>query len=95
VDGIDVADLGGGDDAVDLEIALRARARSDTDGFVGGLNVEGVVIGLGIDGEGADPEVLAGADHPESDFAAISNEDFVKHGGGDREGIPPESLRWA
>jgi hypothetical protein len=43
--------------------------------------VKGVVIGLGVDGESTDAEVLAGADDAEGDFASIGDEDFVEHEG--------------
>src|SRR5438132_332534 len=37
-------------------------------------------LALGIDGRGADPEFPAGPDDPHGDLAAISNQDFFKHG---------------
>ena len=36
-------------------------------------------VGLGIDGDGLDPEFFAGSDDPEGDFAAIGDEDFLEH----------------
>ena len=80
VDGVDIADFGGGDDAIDFEITLGAGSWADADGFVGGLDVKGVVIGFGVDGESADAEVFAGADDAEGDFAAIGYKNFVEHG---------------
>ena len=71
VDGVGVGDLGGADDAVDFEIAVGARSRADADGFVSELNVEAVLIGFGIDGDGLDADLLAGADDAEGDLAAI------------------------
>ena len=79
VDGVDIADFGGGDDAIDFEITLCAGSWADADGFVGGLDVKGVVIGFGVDGESADAEVFAGADDAEGDLAAVGDEDFVEH----------------
>ncbi len=79
VDGIDIADFGGGDDAIDFKITLCAGSWADADSFVGGLDVKGVVIGFGVDGESADAEVFAGADDAEGDFAAVGDEDFVEH----------------
>ncbi len=79
MDGVDIADFGGGDDAIDFEITLCAGSWADADGFVGGLDVKGVVIGFGVDGESTDAEVFAGADDAEGDFAAVGDEDFVEH----------------
>jgi hypothetical protein len=38
------------------------------------------VIRLGVYGQGAYAEILAGTNHPKGDFAAVSDEDFVEHG---------------
>ena len=81
VDGVDIADFGGGDDAIDFKITLCAGSWADADGFVGGLDVKGVVIGFGVDGESTDAEVFAGADDAEGDLAAVGDEDFVEHEG--------------
>ena len=94
VDGIDIPHLGGGDDAVDLEVTLMAGARTDADGLIGGLDVERIVIRLGVDGERPDAEILAGTNHPKGDFAAVSDEDFVEHGFSRGIGrLTPEGIR--
>ncbi len=46
VNGVHVSNFGGGDDSVDFQITLSAGAWPNTDGFIGGLDVEGVVICL-------------------------------------------------
>ena len=81
VDGVDIADFGSRDDAIDFEITLGAGSWADADGFVGGLDVKGVVIGFGVNGESTDAEVFAGADDAEGDLAAVGDEDFVEHEG--------------
>ncbi len=78
---IRIADLRGADDAVDLQIALVARAGADADGLVGELHVERIHVGLGINGEGLDALLLAGADDAQGDFAAVRDEDFLEHDG--------------
>jgi hypothetical protein len=94
VDGIDIPHLGGGDDAVDLEVTLMAGARTDADGLIGGLDVERIVIRLGVNGERTDAEILAGTNHPKGDFAAVSDEDFVEHGFSRGIGrLTPEGIR--
>ena len=81
VDGIDVGDFGGADQAVDAEVALLGGTFTNTDGFIGHLDVHGVGVGLGVDGDGADVELLARADDADGDFAAVSDQDFLEHGG--------------
>ena len=80
MDGIRTGDLGGGDDAVDLEVGFLAGGGADADGFVGELDVHRIDIGLGVDGDGFDIELAAGADDAEGDFAAIGDQDAFEHG---------------
>jgi hypothetical protein len=51
----------------------------DADGFVRELHVERVHIGLRINRETANAQLLAGADDAESDFATVGDEDLFKH----------------
>jgi hypothetical protein len=46
MDGIDVADLGRADDAVDLEITVLTGSFTDTDGFIRELDVERIDVRL-------------------------------------------------
>ena len=82
MDRIDVGDLSCAEDAVDLEVAFTACGGTDADGLVGQLDVQGINVGFGIDGDGADTEFLAGANNAKCDLAAIGDEDFLKHGSG-------------
>ena len=79
VDGIDVRNLGGLDDAVDAQIALSAGRAADADGFVRHLRVHGVRVCLRVHRHGADIQFLAGADDPDGDLTAIGYEYFFKH----------------
>jgi hypothetical protein len=80
MDGIDITDFSGTDQTINFEVALVAWSRADTNGFVSQLNVEGIVIGFGIDRQGPDPQFFAGADDAEGDFAAVGDQDFIEHG---------------
>jgi hypothetical protein len=80
VDGVDVGDLGGGDDAVRAEIGIRTFGAADANGFVGKLHVKRLGIGLGVNSEGLDAELATGANDSESDFAAVGDEDLLDHG---------------
>ncbi len=84
MDRIDIADFGRADDAIDLEITFLTGGFTDTDGLIRQLDVEGIDVRLGIDGQRLDPEFLAGADDAQRDLAAIGDEDLVKHGSGER-----------
>ena len=74
VNGLDVGNLSGGDDARDVEVAFGRRARSDTDPLVGKMEIARRGVGLGEHGHRLDAQFLAGADDPQSDFAAIGYE---------------------
>ena len=42
--------------------------------------MHGVGVGGGMHRDGRDAELLAGAQHPERDLAAIGDQDFIEHG---------------
>src|ERR1700690_85457 len=73
MDGVHVGDFGGADYLRDVEIAFAAAGWADANGFVGEADVEGVAVGLGIDGDGFDAEFTAGGEDAERDFAAIGD----------------------
>ena len=72
-------DLAGRDDLVNVEIAVARRRRSDADAFVGKPDMHGVGVGGRMDHDRLDAELLARTQHPEGDFAAIGDEDFLEH----------------
>ena len=41
---------------------------------VGQLDVQGVLVGRGVDGDGLDAKLAAGADHADGDLAAVRHE---------------------
>ncbi len=49
------------------------------DGLVGHLDMQGVLVGVRIDGDGLDPHAAGGLDDAAGDLAAIGNEDFLEH----------------
>ena len=69
-----------GYDLIDDEIRLGGRRRPDMDGFVRHLDVEGVTVGIGIDGNRLDPEPARGLHDAAGNFAPIGNEKFPEHG---------------
>ena len=81
MDRVRAGDLGSGDDAVGLEIAVLARAGADADRLVGELDVHGIDIRLGINRHRMHAEFAAGADDAKRDLAAVGDQDFVEHVG--------------
>lgn len=79
MDGVDVSNFGGADEAVDSEIAFERGRLADANGFVGHLGVHGVSIRLGIDGNGANVEFPAGSNDAHGNFAAVGDQNFLKH----------------
>ena len=76
---VGAGDLAGGDDLVDVEIAVARRRRADADALVGEPHMHGVGVGGRMHGDGLDAELLAGAQDPERDLAAIGDEDLLEH----------------
>ena len=76
---VDIGDFGGADDPVGPQITVGALVSPDADGFVGELDMEGLNIGFGIDGERLDAQFPAGAYDAKGDFTAVSDEDFLNH----------------
>src|SRR6476646_3272296 len=75
---VNIADLGRAHDPIDFQIALKAGRRTDTDRFIGELDVQRIDVCLRIDRESANAEFLAGANYPQRDLSAISNENFLE-----------------
>ena len=73
--------LGGRHDRVGHEVALRRRRRPDAHRLVRHLDVQGIAVGVRIDGDRGDPHPLGGLHHPAGDLAAVGDEDFVEHQG--------------
>ncbi len=57
--GVGAGDLAGGDDLVDVEIAVARGGRADADAFVGKSHMHGVRVGRGMHHDGLDPQFLA------------------------------------
>ena len=69
----------------DLEDLLRHQVRlvggcgPDQVRLVGEADVGRVAIGLGVDGDGAHAQFLAGADDPQRDLTSVGDQDGVEH----------------
>jgi hypothetical protein len=78
MDGVSAGDLGGRDDARDVEIRFARRCGSDADVVVSKANVQGFAIRLGVNRDGLDAELAAGANDAQRDLAAVRDQDFFK-----------------
>src|SRR5439155_10165884 len=70
------------DDAGGVEVALGRGGGGDADGVVGEVEVGGVAVGLAVDGDDLDAQLLAGPDDPQGDLAAVGDQDALEHDGG-------------
>ena len=73
--------LGGGDDFLAYQIALRGGGGADMHCLVGAAHVERLGIGIRIDCDGGDPHLTRGADDAAGDFAAIGDKELLDHAG--------------
>ena len=51
------------------------RRRADAMCLVGVPRVDRVLVGVGVDGRGRDPQLLAGPEDPDRDLAAVGDQD--------------------
>ncbi len=79
VHGVSAGGAGGGDDRVDIQIAISRGGGADMDGFIGGQHAGGKPIGIGIDRDGGDVHGAQCAADADQDFAAIGDQDFTEH----------------
>ena len=81
MDGVDIGNFRGADDGGNVQIAAGTLGWADTNGFVRKANVQAVPIGLGINSNGGDAKILAGADDAERDLSAVGDQDFSNRAG--------------
>src|SRR5262249_37416162 len=79
VDGVGAGYDGGADQRRYVQVAGRRYRRTDAKGLIGKLDVQGVGVGLRVDGDGPNAQLPAGPDHSEGDFSSICNENLFKH----------------
>ena len=79
MDRVGAGDLGGGDEARNVEVGLARRRRADADVVVGEAHVQRFAVGLRIHGDRLDAEFAAGADDAQRDLAAVGDQDLLEH----------------
>jgi len=82
------------DDFLHHQVAFGSRRRPDQDGIIGHLDVEGVTVCLGLDGNRLYSHSAGRLDNPAGDLAAIGDQNSFEHGLVYLQslgGIPPQS----
>lgn len=68
---------GGFENRRGTEVTQPSRGWADTHSLVGGLNVEGVPVGVAVNGDGSNPEALGGPHDPARDFAPVGHQNLL------------------
>jgi hypothetical protein len=76
---LDVGDFGRTDDCGDIQIALRQLRRPNADRLIGKADVQRIAVGLAVDRNRADAQLLARTDHAQCNFSAIGNQYLFEH----------------
>src|SRR5580704_9870419 len=79
MDGVGIRDLGRADHGRNIEIAVRQLWRSNADRLVGESHRQRVTVCLAVHRDRADPQLLAGTDDPQSNLAAVRNQNLLEH----------------
>ncbi len=78
-DSLRAALFSGINNAVDAQIAVAGLLSAERQGDICRLDVLGVFIRIGIDGDADDPQSAQGADGAAGDFAPVGNQYAIKH----------------
>ena len=62
-----------------IEIRIGRPGRTDVVRLVGVSDVAGVFVGLAVDGDRPDTQLLTGAHHTDRDLAPVGDENFAEH----------------
>lgn len=77
MDGVRARGQGGLDDEVAAQVGVGGCGAGQADGRVGLPYVQGVGVGVGMDGDGVQAEGSGGTEDPYRDLAAVGDEEEV------------------
>ena len=80
VDRVDARLLGDLENALAVEVGLGGRGRPDAVGLVGQAHVREVGVDFGVDGDGADADVVSSPDHTDRDLSAVGDQELFERG---------------
>ncbi len=66
-------------DLVDHDIGLVRGRRADVHRLVRHPHMQGIAVGIGIDGDGLDAHLPGGLDDAAGDLAPVRDQDFLEH----------------
>ena len=87
MDGLGTGPLDDLEDLLGVEVTLRGRLPAEGIGLVGQPGVQRVAVEVGVHGDGANAQLLAGADDTDSDLAPVGDQDLGEHGANLRCGV--------
>ena len=79
MDGLGVRGFRGRQHLGRVEVGFAGGSGADQHGLVGLAHVQGVGVGLGMDGDGAQAHAAGGAEHAAGDLATIGDQDGFEH----------------
>ena len=79
MDRLGIRQLSSTDDGIDIQVALAAGSRSDTDRFISQLDMQRIGIGSGIDRHCLDPQFFTGPDNPDGNLTTVGDKNFMEH----------------
>ena len=79
MDGVSLGSDGRVEYVLFIQVAVHRIFGTDAHGHISQLHVQGVRIGIRIDGDGLDTQFLAGTDDAHGDFAAVGNKHTFEH----------------
>src|ERR1700733_14574115 len=79
MDGFHIRDLGRADYGRNVQITQCQLGRSDANGLIGKTNRQRIAVGLAVNRDRANAQLLACADNAQCNLSAIGNQDLLKH----------------
>ena len=77
MDGIGTASPGGFENEIAAQVGFGGRCRAQAIGLLRMSDVQAGTVGVGIDGDGWDAQLLACTDDAQSDLAPVGDQDFL------------------
>ena len=74
-----VGDFGSADDGRNVQVAVGSSGGADAHRLIGQTHMHQIAIGAGMHGHSLDTQLLAGPEYTKGDFAAVGNQNFIKH----------------
>ena len=91
MNGVHAMPARGVENAFDVEVAFARRRRAQMRSLIGFANVKSGAVGVGIDGDGANPHLAQRTDDAQRDLAAIGYQDFLEHRSDCNEVVTPNA----